>query len=401
MIIDDLLAAGRDDVAFIIARYCYRVGLPTISDAAYDALENRIRENPTELMKEYLNRTYDDDPVPSKLLELCKIEEVKLGASSELYKYLDEEKSNSIRAVHSYEEAFEFIQKYPGKEIMFSLKLDGVNAKLLYKDCIFRLSLSRGRASAGFDYTNGMRRIAPKRLGTEGIIKITGECYVDGQYLDKLRGKYDADKYVTSKSSATSMLRVSHDLEDYVGLHLRAFSVEGTDFDSVSAMYEWLESQGFETPPHFLAIPDAHSFEEFSTWLRENVFDRMYEMRSELPSDGIVMEVNDLQGVYEEKNQYSERQIALKFEQWSFEQLRGIITDIIIGQQRVYKSVRIKIEQIISSDGCKATYINSFNPRILIDNDLHVGSEVVFERNAGAVNILIHGKRLKEIEESE
>lgn len=63
----------------------------------------------------------------------------------------------------------------------------------------------------------------------------------------------------------------------------------------------------------------------------------------------------------------------------------------------MFKSVRIRIDPITTDDDCKAEYINSFNPRILIDNELYEGKEVYFEKNAGAVNILIHGERLEEL----
>lgn len=397
MILDDLIRLGKLLPAYVAARYCYKVGLPTLSNETYDRLEEELRKNHYEECKEYLERSYDDDPVPSKLLELLRIEEVPVGVSDELYKYLEEEKSNSIRAVRSFEEAYEFVLNNRGKEMMFSLKLDGVNKKMLYLDGVFRLSLSRGRSSNSLDYTQGSKRIVPSRLEDKGVVKITGECFVDEQCLPALRVKYNPERYKTCKSAAISMLRVAHDTEDYKGLRMCAFSMDGVGFHSVDSMYRHLEESGFRTPPHFLAIPPIDSLKVFSDWLQNNVFNVLAEQGVSFPSDGVVMEVNDLTGVFREQNQYSDRQIALKFAQWDFEVLKGKIVDIKIEQQRVYKSVRIKIEPIVSSDGCTAEYINSFNPRILIDNDLFVGKTVYFERNAGAVNVLVYGDKLKRI----
>ena len=50
-----------------------------------------------------------------------------------------------------------------------------------------------------------------------------------------------------------------------------------------------------------------------------------------------------------------------------------------------------------TNDACEAKIINIFNPSILIHNDIKVGDFVYFERNSGAVNILIHGKRLDDL----
>ena len=396
MILYDLLDKGCIRVAFILARYCYRVGLPTLSDDDYDVLEEKIRNEHYEEFKAYLERSYDDDPVPSQLLQKLGIEEVSTGVPTEYYTYLDEDKSNSIRAVRSYDEVWEFVQNNSGKDIHVSLKMDGVNSKTLYKDGKYQLTLSRGRASNSLDYTQGAERILPRRIDGEGFVKITAECFVTEKSLPVLRQKYDVDKYKTSKSAAVSLLRVPHDDEDYKDLNALAFRVDGIPFRSVHEEYEYLESKGFTTPPHFVtSVPKCINFEDFKIWLKKSVFDRMAAFKEEYPSDGVVFEVDTLNDFYEEKNQYSDRQIALKFEQWGFEMLRGKITDIQIEQRRVYKSVRIKIDPIKSSDGCNATYINGFNPGIIIENGLYVGQEVWFERNAGAVNILIHGKRLE------
>lgn len=390
-----LIEMDRLFEAYIAARYCYRVGLPTLPDDVYDQIEQQLKAEQYERCKSYLERSYDDDPVPSPLLKVLGIEEVKLAVPNELYTYLEEEKSNSIAAIRSYEEAYEFAKENAGKEFMFSLKMDGVNGKTLYTDGEYRLTLSRGRGGNSLDYTQGARRVLPSRVNAPGVVKITGEFFVDKEALPRLREKYDPGRYKTCKSSAVSMLRVAHDEDDYKDLNMMAFAIEGKTFESVHEEYDFLESVGYKTPPHFIDTPPTESLEVISDWLKESVFQRLAEFREKYPSDGVVMEVDSLTEVYEEKNQYTARQKALKFEQWGFEYMRGRITDIIIKQQRVYKSVRIKIEPIFSSDGCKAEYINGFNPGIIIENDLYVGKEVWFERNAGAVNILIHGERLQ------
>lgn len=395
MIIDDMIEQGLMFPAYIVARYCYRVGLPTISDADYDQLEEWLKIHEYERCKNFLERSYDDDPVPYALLERLGICAVPTTVPNELYQFLEEDKSRSIRAIRTMNEAWEFVCCNKGKELFFSLKIDGVNGKSLYKDGQLQLCLSRGRASNSFDYTLGAKHVAPViGCNDSGLLKITGEYFADKDSLANLREKYNQESYKTSKSSAISMLRVEHDQFDYKYLNLLAYTVEGKDFSTVEEMYKFLQDSGIKTPPHFIRsnIPDTRA--EFEIWLN-NVLDEMYELGKELPSDGVVMEVNNLTEVYKDDNQYSDRQVAIKFGHWDFEQLVGTITDVCIEQQRVYKSVRIVIEPMYSSDGCKAEVINSYNPSILIQHGLYKGQKVHFERNSGAVNILIHGKRLE------
>ena len=98
-----------------------------------------------------------------------------------------------------------------------------------------------------------------------------------------------------------------------------------------------------------------------------------------------------------QKNQYSDRQLALKFEQWSFKCYKGIVKSIIWEQKRVYASCRLQIETMQTDDGCSADFINCFNFSILVNNDIHVGSEIYYVRNSDAVNILVYGDKLKEL----
>ena len=395
--VEELLAGGRSGDAFILARYCYRMGLPTIDDTTYDQLETELQENGQ--LAEFLGRSYDDDPIPKELLKEMQIPIESNGITDEMFQYLQNEKSNSIRAIRSYEEAYEFVQRNAGKELVFSLKLDGVNKKILYVNGEYKLSLSRGRGGNCLNYTTGSQYVVPKTIEVAGTVKVTAECFVDKMQLAAIRAKYDPNSYKTSKSAAISMLRVKHDEEDYKNLRVTAFSLEGKHFDSVTEMFKTLEAIGFDTPPYLVCTPPSLNFDDFKVWLKRVVLDRMVVFKNTFPSDGVVMEVNSLVDVYSDDNQYNERQKAIKFEQWGFEAMQGVIEDIVIEQQRVYKSVRIKIKPVYSSDGCKAEYINGFSPGIIIENDLYVGKHVWFERNAGAVNILIHGKRLEQLKE--
>lgn len=170
MTIKDLLQQKRLGAVYVLARYFYKIGEPVLSDEDYDKMEKIVRENAYDTFKEYLERTYDDDPVPVRLLELVGKEPVfgiRHEERADFYNYLNEDKSFSIRSVVSYAEAYPFFQRLreTGMDCMFSLKVDGVNTKMLYVDGHFALSLSRGRADGdSFDYTDNSAKVVPSVL---------------------------------------------------------------------------------------------------------------------------------------------------------------------------------------------------------------------------------------------
>jgi len=380
---------------YVVARYMYRIGKPIISDADYDLLDREMKTNYPN-MAEYYNRTYDDDPEPTELLLQCGISpEPSVQKSSVFnnddYDSMNEDKSLSIDSVVSYEEAYLFFENLRNLHLDFvtSLKIDGNNTKTLFKNGQLAMSLSRGRSGNSIDFTDSVKRILPNTLSLANDRFITySESYVVPEALPILQQKYDDTSYKTCKSAAISLLRVQHAPEDYQYLKTRVFFVDGVA-QKLSDMFPTLERNGLEVPPYrcfkWESIPD--NFEDFKAWLKTEVFDYIHYQSEGIPSDGVVVEVDDLLWAGVQKNQYSNRQLALKFDWWDFNEDYGVVKSICIEQQRVFMSVVLEIEPKTTYDGCTATRINVFNPSILIDNGICVGSTVKFERNSGAVNI--------------
>ena len=389
---------------YILARYLYRSGDPLLTDAAYEELQSTLQSINYPGLQEYFDRSYDDDPVPYDLLEEFQLEIAKPlidKSREELVPILDEDKSLSIASVTNYRDAYQFMmeKRALGLDVMTSLKMDGINTKTLFVDGSFVLGMSRGRSGSGFDFTDNLRHTFPHTIETSiPELKITGESFVEKKGLPILREKYNQDGYKTSKSAAISLLRVAHAKEDYNYLHTKVFAVEGLA-ETLDETFSILRNNGFDVVPHKLIhwedIPA--DFNAFEVWLKEEVFDYLkHEQDKEtMPADGVVLEVNDLNWAGVQKNQYSNRQLACKFEYWAFDYYRSKIVDIIYSQRRVTGSLRVEIEPVVTNDDCTATFINVFNPSILILNNLKVGSDIYFERNSGAVNILLYGDKLK------
>lgn len=405
--LQDLLSEKRYSDIWILARYFYRIGeAPIITDSVYDRMTNLFRENCYDELQAYLDRTYDDDPIPYDLLEEIGVRPyvpvTKVGRN-DLFDLLNEDKSLSIDSIVNYRSAYDFLMdKVDNKlDVVASLKMDGVNVKSLYQSGKFSLSLSRGRASNSFDFTDQAAYVLPAFINNDlPELRVTGECFVVKEGLEKLRAKYAQDKYKTSKSAAISLLRVKHSINDYKDLRLKVFAAEGLA-DTVIKTFEILKSFGFDVVPYLFIPWDTipKDYDEFCIWLRDAVFQQMHDaqLAGDMPADGVVLEVNNYGWQDTISNQYSNRQIACKFDFWAFESYKAIVKEIVIVQRRVTASVRVKIEPMQTNDACEAKIINIFNPSILIHNDIKVGDFVYFERNSGAVNILIHGKRLDDL----
>lgn len=405
--LQDLLSEKRYFDIWILARYFYRIGeAPIITDSVYDRMTNLFKEKCYDELHAYLDRTYDDDPIPYDLLEEIGVRPyvpvTKIGRNN-LFDLLNEDKSLSIDSIVNYRSAYDFLMdKVDNKlDVVASLKMDGVNVKSLYQSGKFSLSLSRGRASNSFDFTDQAAYVLPAFINNDlPELRVTGECFVVKEGLEKLRAKYAQDKYKTSKSAAISLLRVKHSINDYKDLRLKVFAAEGLA-DTVIKTFEILKSFGFDVVPYLFIPWDTipKDYDDFCIWLRDAVFQQMHEaqLAGDMPADGVVLEVNNYGWQDTISNQYSNRQIACKFDFWAFESYKAIVKEIVIVQRRVTASVRVKIEPMQTNDACEAKIINIFNPSILIHNDIKVGDFVYFERNSGAVNILIHGKRLDDL----
>ena len=395
MKITSLIENKRYEDLFILSRFLYRIGKPILSDKIYDKLEKSFIQQ--GILEDFTSRSYDDDPIPYKLLEefgLLKLVP-EMGSVSPYAKYLDEEKSLSIRAVTDYESAFTYFNGVRGQQLIIMLKGDGINSKSLYIKDILEVSLSRARAGLGFDLTKNICKVIPTvlNLRTEQL-KVFSESFVFSSSLEYFRKKYGKD-YKTEKSSAISMLRVAHEEKDYKYLESLAFNAEGvpnakTREDILIALKE----QGFSIVPYKIIQPEEvpTDFESFKIWL-DGIGKVFFEETKVYPSDGLVVDVNKLDYETNVKNQYADRNIALKLGYWSFNVYYGEIEEIVFEQKRVKTSCRAKIKPIRTNDGCTAKVVNLYNPSVIIEDKLNIGSVIPFVRNSGAVNVYVRNSK--------
>lgn len=398
----NLLKSGRALDAYILARFCYRMNEPIINDRTYEMLQDYCKKFNLD-NKGYLTRTYDDDPVPSSLLwefGMGHLENQYQASRKMAMDTFTEDASLSIEAVKNYDTAYgRFMAlKSLNEDIIFSLKGNGVNTQTKVQHGKIHISRSRSRSGEGFDYTDGMKRVLKdqcKVFSEYQELILFSEAFVFEENLEYLRNKYNESKYTFERSAAFSMLVVEHDLSDYNLVNVMVFDIDGLA-DSYSETFSIAQSLGFMVAPNFTVKPQdvPATRTEFDPWLREQL-DKMYHMSSGIPSDGVVVSVDSKLVLGDVKGQYKDTNFALKMEYWGFDSYLGKVVAITQEQRAMYANCKLVIEPMKTNDKANATVINAFNPAIIFEENIRIGTEVKFERNSGAVNILLHGKKIE------
>lgn len=395
-------STGTLEDAFIIARYAYKVGTQILSDSSYDTLLQKLRA--AGRVPEYTERLYEDDPIPHLLLKKYGLLELipdgnKVKENLEL---LLDEKSYSIRPVESMSDAKVWFDKLLGKRVTFSLKVDGVNSRTIYKkkcdgEFIPVVSSSRGRETDDLlDYTASLTNKIPAKLQFDSMkdhITVYAEFYAKSSSLPYLSQKYK--NLVNPRSAGVSIARVPIETEDYIHTKLKVFNVPALN-SSLMVALDTAKAMGFDVVPYKSIIVDR----EFLDNYEYNITDILsyfggVMIEEEIPADGVVVSVDsaisfDTSSV----GIYPESSIALKFGPFSPEIYESEVILIETCIQRTYGSVVAVIKPVVTSNGNTATRVNCFSPAIAIRENLLPGNKIYFEyKSNNNINLVPRNRR--------
>lgn len=388
-IVQQLQEQNRFEDLFILARYMYASGEYLLPDDVYDAMIDICREN--NLLMDYVERNADEDPVPIDLLNEFGISYTEEDSpNKDKYKMqLIEEASFSIRPLFGYDEVWEFVDNNRGKDLVLSLKVDGVFCKSIVDEGKWQVSISRGRHNKTcFDYTYAVKQVVPDNFNDLNSYMVKSELYVREDWLNYLRDKYPNKNFVGPRYAGSSLARVHYDKEDYEGFVCLVHGLEGYG-NTLIEQYEKAAELGLKVVPYELIKHEdvPNSKYEFIVWLR-NKLDWYYNSYQDIPSDGMVLSVNEINSNFNVNGNYTDTNVALKLEMWNNKVHCGTVTSIMVEQKRVNASCRVTIEPMRLQDGTEARVINVFNPSLLIESGLTVGSRVYYERTSNAINVL-------------
>lgn len=403
----NLIKKGRITDLYVLARFYYKIGEELIYDKDYATIHKYLQKN--NLLSDYTERSYDDDPVPYSLLEEFNLMDLvpKFEGSLSIYdKAVEDEKSISIREIGSFKETYDYFMRTRDYRKVMSIKVNGVNGKTLFtkeekEDLLsLKISKSRGRNSLqSFDFTKGLSRIIPNKISLDvDRLFIHGEAVVVSSAIGKLVSPTGV-KPKLERMAAMSMLRTDYKDSDYQYLKYKVFRCEGLS-DSLSESLNILKSVGFDIVPFLTIEPNEvpNDYTEFCEWLRVKM-QYFHELckSEDLPADGLVVDVDDVYFTGEVNGQYSDKNVALKFEYWSHKYYKSKVVDLVIEQQSKKCSVIAIIEPCKTSDGSIAKRVNLHSPAVMFREKILPGKEIYFKRNSEAINLLVYGRELRRL----
>ena len=246
---------------YILARWCYSIGKPIISDAEYNQLHRTISalypDNP------YVNRSWSSDPCPKDLL-------IANGMSQYIFDVVLTDKTESIPSLNSYLELENVLGKIKSGTI--SYKHDGWNYQASYYDGRPILFQSRGRERDAVAAEHMLQYI-PQEIPLKGKVTVVMEVTVSNAAFDFCKRKFGN----VSQRGAVSTLIANKEYSNLLSLH--AFNIISET--PVSNVFETLQSWGYKTP----MWQYVHSYEDIVEAIDSySEFLQKYDY----PTDGLV-----------------------------------------------------------------------------------------------------------------
>ena len=279
----------------------------------------------------------------------------------------------SLEKCHSVEELVKFANN---KELVASIKLDGLTCRLTYENGLLVRAETRGNGHVGSDITEHVKQFknVPLKINKEGTYVIDGEAIITDNDFSEVNKD---GEYKNSRNLASGTLAVlDTSLVAKRRLRLLGWDVVEGGNNNLNDNLNEAETLGFDIVPHwFTANLDPKKLEGTIVY----IFD--YAKEEGLPCDGIVFKFNNIEygkslgatshhfrnGIaYKAKDEvYATELLDIEFTMGK----TGILTPTA-----VFKPVEI--------DGTTVERASVHNMSILSNLDLHIGDTIeVFKAN--------------------
>lgn len=410
---------------FILGRWVYKFGGELIDDGEYNLIEAELKQSGA--LKDYLTRTYDDDPEPVELLvrypEVNQlVDELKEGTliedNSAWDKWKDimqENKSISIKPISEYSIVFEFLRqaRQSERKLILMLKANGINTRTLYTKNKNRISdkaghswytltlgSTRGRKGDPHDITVGMSKILPVEIEMPTEVDyffVWSECYVEERALIPMRQKYlKFDTWKTPRSTALSWVRVPVEDVDYQHAKAIVWDISGLGDIALSKRLDIAEEYGFGTIPATYVDLDAvpYTLDEFKEYM-----DFCIEVMGKtcddefIPCDGLVLAYDGDATVkeLETENQYTMSSIAIKLGRWAGVRYKSRVRAVIWEQGKSKFTPVALIEPVVLVNGVTARRVNCYSPSKVLEYKIKKGNLIYFEQVSDAIQNVVGG----------
>lgn len=330
---------------------CYYNGKPLLmSDSQFDARLEDLRQ-----LEEGTGFVFANSPTQN----------VGYRVLTELKEATHNHPMLSLEKCHSAQEIIKFANN---KELVASIKLDGLTVSILYENGILVSAETRGNGYVGSDITEHIKQFlnVPYKINKEGIYIIDGEAIITDEDFAEINKD---GEYKNSRNLAAGTLSVL-DTSLVSKRRLRFFAwdvIEGGNSNNLKDNLREAKELGFDISPFW-------SSAELDTKKLQGVIDYIFDYAAEegYPCDGIVFKFDDIE--YGKSlgatSHHFKNGIAYKAQDDVYEtELVDIDWTVgktgVITPTAVFKAVEI--------DGTTVERASVHNISILTSLDLHIG----------------------------
>lgn len=250
----------------------YNTGTPIMSDEMFDMRLEDLRQFEQET---------------GFILSNSPTQNVGAKVLTELKEITHSHPMLSLEKCHSVEEIVKFADN---KELVASIKLDGLTVSLVYEDGVLVSAETRGNGHVGSDITEHIKRFhnVPLKINKMGTYIIDGEAIITDEDFAEVNKD---GEYKNSRNLAAGTLAVlDTSLVAKRRLKFFAWDVISGGNNSLSDNLNEARSLCFDVVPYWSAV-------NLNPQKLQSTLDYIFDFAKEegLPCDGIVFKFNDVQ----------------------------------------------------------------------------------------------------------
>ena len=342
------------------ASEAYYSGKPFLTDAQFDARLEDLRQ-----LEEETGIVYANSPTQT----------VGAKVLSNLPEVVHNHPMLSLEKCHTAQEVIDFSN---GKELIASIKCDGMTVSLLYEDGILVRGESRGDGYAGNDITEHVKQFlnVPSKINKEGIFVIDGEAIItdeDFAEINKSSEFKNSRNLVAGTLSSLDTSVVSQRKVKFIAWDV----IECGGGNSLRQNLIEAQELGFDTVPFWIVT-------NFKKDVIQNGIDNIFEYAKDngYPNDGVVFKFDDIE--YGKSlgatSHHFKNGIAYKAKDDVYE-TKLVDIDWTMGKNGILTPTAVF--QTVDIDGSSVSRASVHNISILTSLDLHKGDTIeVFKANA-------------------
>lgn len=338
----------------------YYIGEPEITDEAFDALVDRLREiNP-------------NSPI------------LKTGWGFEVFEDKVKHKYSHIGSLDKCKTYNDIPDIFKDTTIFISPKLDGLSAVAYYKNGQLVKGVTRGNGEVGKDITDKLVKILGTNISDKHFTgAVRGELIISNKNWEILNTKYNG--LISPRNFSAGIINRKEIDEDIKYIDLVVYKIVGQEnkpyYENREDILRWL-NLNFEhaVPEYYYPVLNEPSWNMY----HEETFKQFKELGYGL--DGLVLTKQQVQYNMSTKG-YTYSEVAYKG--FKNESVIVTVTGIEWNLTRTQKLVPTVIFEECYLSGAKIQRATGFNAKFILENEIAVGSLIEVCRSGDVIPYIL------------